>query len=213
MTGARQKGFTLLEMVVALLLLSILSVMTFQGVQGLWQLDEESRTGGSQEAALSRVWQVFGADLTALRPRLFADGRGGWQRAFETGISEFVVQFSRAGEVRNFTNPSGLVRVRYRLEQDQLWRESWPATSVATDEPSLRLLLTGVDTLTVETLAEDNRYTPNWPPLNEQVDQLSLPRMIRVELTLQNGDTTRKLFPGVVDAFVDGSTSSGGGRD
>lgn len=202
-------GFTLLEMVVALLLLSILSVMTFQGVEGLWRVDQNSRASGEQNAALQRAWQVISSDMLALRPRLFADGRGGWQPAFETGAAATLVRFTRAGEARLSGNPSGLARVNYLLQEGQLWRYSWPATSSANATESRLLVLDDVHSVSIETLAEDNRFTPNWPPINEQLEPTSLPRMIRIELVQGNGERTSKLLPGVVDAFASGDPLSG----
>lgn len=214
-----QTGFTLLEMVVALLLLAVLSTMTFQGVQGLWRIDQNSRANGAQSAALQRAWQVIGSDLMALRPRLFADGRGGWQRAFETGAGETIVRFSRAGGAQLGANPSGLERINYRLEDRQLVRESWPATSAASGQPAQLWLLDGVESVLVETLAADNRYTANWPPLNERHSDQSLPRMIRATIALVGGDTTSKLFPGVSDSYprdrsaADSGDNGSGGAD
>ena len=196
-----QRGFTLLEMVVAMLLLGVLSVMTFYGVQGVWRVDRDSSASGEQQRALQRAWQLISSDMLALRPRLFADGRGGWQPAFETGTGGALVRFSRAAEARTASNPSGLTRINYRLEEGQLWRDSWPATTSAAATPDALLLLSGVDAVTVETLSADNRFTPNWPPLNEQLTALSLPRMIRIQLLLDNGEQSSKLLPGVVDAL------------
>jgi len=210
---AAQAGFTLLEMVVALLLLAVLSVMTFQGVQGLWRVDESSRAGGAQTAALQRAWQVIGSDMLALRPRLFADGRGGWERAFETGSGDTALRFSRAGEARLGANPSGVARVNYRLGGSQLWRDSWPATASAAAEPARVWLLGDIDKLLVETLAADNRFTPNWPPINEKLSDQSLPRMVRITITNVDGDSTVKLFPGVSDAYGLSEIADGGSGD
>lgn len=92
---SRQSGFTLLEAVISLLLLAVLSVMSYQGVEVVLGANERSRSALADEAELHRAWQTISRDFLHIRPRAFADGLGSVERAYLTDPSEFGVRFSR----------------------------------------------------------------------------------------------------------------------
>ena len=73
---ARQTGFTLIEAVVSLMLLSVMSVMSYQAVEVILGANDRSRGQLEDESQLHRAWQVISRDIMHLRPRAFADGLG-----------------------------------------------------------------------------------------------------------------------------------------
>ena len=198
--GKRQSGFTLVEAVVSLLLLAVMSVMSYQAVEVILDANERSRGTLSNEAELHRAWQIINRDLLHLRPRVFADGLGSREPAYVTNPDQFGVRFSRGGGPMIRSNPSGVSRIEYRLNKDnQLERRSWPVTTTSlNNDGNLLVLLNNVADVEIEQLSRGGIFVPDWPPTNETHSPLSLPRMIRLSIVMQDGSKTSRLIPGLV---------------
>ena len=206
-----QSGFTLVEAVVSLMLLAVMSVMSYQAVEVI--LDANERSGGklSNEAQLHRAWQIINRDLFHLRPRVFADGLGSREPAYVTDPDQFGVRFSRGGGPMIRSNPSGVSRIEYRLNKDnQLERRSWPVTTTSLNNDGNRLiLLNNVDSVEMEQLSRGGLFVPDWPPTNESHSPLSLPRMIRLTIVMLDGSETTRLIPGLAVDPKSGRPNSG----
>jgi general secretion pathway protein J len=198
-TVARQSGFTLVEAVVSLLLLAVMSVMSYQAVDVILGANQRSLSNLSDEAQLHRAWQIINRDLFHLRPRTFADGLGSKEPAYLTNPDQFGLRFSRGGGPLTGYNPTGVTRIEYSLNSnDQLERRSWPITATSLNNDGNRMiLLNNVENVEIEQLSRGGVFVPSWPPLNETHSQLSLPRMIRITIVMLNGSETTRLIPGL----------------
>ena len=112
---SRQRGFTLIEAVVSVFLLAVLSLMSYQALDLIMGANERSRGDLASEARLQQAWQIINRDLMHLRKRTFNDGLGATEAPYITN-SEFGVRFSRSGGPMLRTNPSGVRRVEYRID-------------------------------------------------------------------------------------------------
>ena len=195
----RQKGFTLIEVLVSLGILAVMSVMSYQAVEVVLGANERSRTDLAEDVKLQRAWQIIGRDLLHMRPRRFADGLGQVEDAYLTNPSEFGVRFSRGGGPMVRSNPSGVRRVDYKINSDQqLQRTSWAITeSPRLSDGNTFTLIGGVKNVVFEHLSRSG-YSKDWPPINQPLSKYALPRMIRVTIILENERETSRLFPGVV---------------
>jgi len=200
MSRHSEGGFTLIETVVSMLLLAVMSVLSYQAVDAVLATNERSRQGLAEEASLQRAWQIIGRDIMHLRARPFVDGLGMREPAYVTDRSEFGVRFSRGGGPMVKSNPSGLRRVEYSINRDpQLQRQSWAITqSPRQSEGSILILMDNVDEVVFEHLTKDFFYSPDWPPINETHSLSSLPKMIRVTITVDGLGESSRLFPGLV---------------
>ena len=201
MSRYSEGGFTLIETVVSMLLLAVMSVLSYQAVDAVLATNERSRQGLAEEASLQRAWQIIGRDIMHLRARPFVDGLGMREPAYVTDRSEFGVRFSRGGGPMVKSNPSGLRRVEYSINREQqLQRQSWAITqSPRQSEGSILILMDNVDEVVFEHLTKDFFYSPDWPPINETHSLSSLPKMIRVTITVDGLGESSRLFPGLVD--------------
>jgi len=200
MSRHSEGGFTLIETVVSMLLLAVMSVLSYQAVDAVLATNERSRQGLAEEASLQRAWQIIGRDIMHLRARSFVDGLGMREPAYVTDRSEFGVRFSRGGGPMVKSNPSGLRRVEYSINREQqLQRQSWAITqSPRQSEGSILILMGNVDEVVFEHLTKDFFYSPDWPPINETHSLSSLPKMIRVTITVDGLGESSRLFPGLV---------------
>ena len=195
----RQGGFSLIEVVVSIGLLSVMSILAYQALEVVMATNDRSHDTMSQQVNLRRAWAIIQRDLLHMRNRPFNDGLGQLERPYETDLSEFGIRFSRGGGPMLASNPSGLMRVYYGLDDEHnLVRTTWAITaSPRYSDGNTRTLLSDVDEVIFEHLSEKNEYSENWPPLNSQSAPM-LPKMIRVMIKLKDGDSTSRLFPGVI---------------
>lgn len=193
-----QSGFTLIEVVVAMLLLAVMSLLSWQALEAVLNANSRSEAAMQDDAALRTLWAQIEDDLFHLRARPWADGLGGIEPAYMTAQTEMVLAFSRGAVPVTAHNPTGMSRVRYILTDDGLLRRSWPMPASPREiEPLERRLLAGVADIRFEQLNAQAVFVPNWPPLNEQHELDSLPALIRVRIELQDGSTSSRLLPGL----------------
>ena len=192
----QQRGFTLIEAVISLFLIAVISVMSYQALSLIIQVNERSRTDLADEAQLHRAWQIINRDLLHLRKRSFKDGLGATEKPYITDNSQFGVRFSRGGGPMLRTNPSGIRRVEYSLNNEQqLVRRSWAITeSPRYSDGAMQILVNKVAKVEFEHLDKNSNFGPTWPPLSGASGDL--PRMIRVTISLENGTETSRLFLG-----------------
>jgi general secretion pathway protein J len=204
--AAGTKGFTLIEAVVAMLLLAVMSMLAWQAVDVVLGVNQRSRNSLAATVQLQKAWQQIGSDIFHLRTRPFADGLGTVEGAYVSGRNRAnVLDLSRGGGTPMATNPSGLTRVSYLLEGSTLLRRSWPVhLSPREADPQQQVLLQEVREIRFEQLNRQYDFVPTWPPLNEEHTLSSVPSLIRVTITLNNGTSTYKIFAG-----IDGGTDNG----
>lgn len=193
-----QLGFTLIETLIALSLLAIISVMSFQAIEVVINADERSRAKESGAAEIQKAWQIIHRDLMHLRNRPYKDGLGGTEPAYISDSDQFGVRFSRGGGPMIATNPSGIRRIFYSLNSSgQFIRQSWGISESPKYSDGVALvLLDEVLEVLFEQLDDIQGYRVNWPPASNQ-NNVVFPKMIRVTIRLKNNTETSRLFIGL----------------
>lgn len=203
-------GFTLVEMLVALAVFSILSVMAYRALDAVLALDERSSNTLMSDSAKHRALAILLQDFLHIRPRVVRDERNDYQRAYEI-TDEYAVRFTRGGLPMLASMPAGMQRIAYSVNDDnELLRWIWPQLDGTSDvEPRSQVLLTGVEEFVVEQLDGNNVFVNAWPPINENIRLNGLPKMIRLRLKFEDGDQLERLIPGVETSVARLDASNG----
>jgi general secretion pathway protein J len=189
------RGFTLLEVLVAMAIFAVLGILAMSGY------NELSRQGARVEQSMQRVRAVQLAimritqDFAELEPRPVRDPLGSATEAVLLSNARIgdLAQLTRAG----WSNPAGvarstLQRVAYRIEDGKLIREHWTVLdrTLAT-EPVTAEMLDGVNGARLRFMDRNRVWSDQWPPVAAQSGNLQAnpnDRPIAVEITLELED-------------------------
>jgi general secretion pathway protein J len=189
--GVATRGFTLLEVLVALSILALLSVLGYRAIASL--TDSEVRLTGETRhwRSLDLLFTRLEADLRAALPREARAGNG-TQRAWEgstDGAGNALLTFSRAGPDFALDVGSAGQRLGYRLREGAIEVLYWPYLDNAPlATPTAHALADGVAGFRIEYLDRGGSLREAWPFPGEA----ALPRAVRVELTLAGGETVER---------------------
>ncbi len=183
MKKVKPQGFTLLELLIAIAVFAIMSVMTYSGLHILLDAKAQTASKSAQLEALQMTLYLLNEDLAQIAPRTVRDNYGMVESAFRSNAKD--------GEVLSLTRsvpqwsayPTGsqLQRVSYRLEKGSLYRQVWTALDRTQQSQYQRRKL--MDTSTVQLRFFDQQWSDYW-----LADSNSLRSPKAVEISLAAGD-------------------------
>jgi general secretion pathway protein J len=182
-------GFTLLELLVAMAIFGLISVMALGGLNAIVTQQTIAKSQIKRLSALQRTVRYMTEDFAQLNPRYVRDILGQESEPpLMADISDgTLVRFSRGG----WRNPvpvkrGTLQRVQYRLEDSVLYREYWPVMDFPLGlEPRQMELIDAVDEITIEYFDGQSQWHQQWPPLRQQdTDLFIYPHAVRITLNL-----------------------------
>jgi general secretion pathway protein J len=193
----RSRGFTLIEVMVAVAVAAVLAVMAFGAMRQALDNRERIRTNGARVTALQATIRTLVQDFSQLEPRPVREPVGdGYQPALlGTPGDNAQVMLTRAG----WSNPAGvarstLQRVRYQLRDGALYRDHWLVLdALLQPEPVARRMLDGVRGFRLRYMNEARQWQQEWPAAGPNVGGASGERALRwrpiaVEVTLELED-------------------------
>lgn len=178
---AKNTGFTLLELLIAMVIFSFMSLMAYGALANIFKSNEVISAQELQLKELKRAMMFIERDLRqmVLRPR-----RSGYDDQSSPALvsgqdTDGIIEFTRAGN----TNPNNVVRsslqrVRYDLQDKKINRLSWNLVDHIDGEPITMPLLSDVESFSLSFLNEKNIWEDNWS------SNKKLPRA--VELTIDH---------------------------
>lgn len=189
MSGRRRaRGFTLLEILVAMVILAVMGLMAYRGVSEARVAVANAESHLERLRAVQRSVQLMVADFRTLTRRPVREPIGDGQRAtlLRDPNTVALVELSRAGWPNGAGTPRGTAqRVVYRVEDGKLLREHWTVMDATLSTPPVRReLLGGVERVEIRYLTSGREWIADWPPFNNTADLGFYMRPIAVELTL-----------------------------
>ncbi|MFW5970301.1 MAG: type II secretion system minor pseudopilin GspJ [Halofilum sp. (in: g-proteobacteria)] len=191
------RGFTLLELLVALAVFTVIGVAAYTGLFAVLDARDATRSESERLAAVQYAVDTFVDDLVqatdrsvrSVQPRerapLYAPGPD----------AEPLLAVTRGGWPNPARLPrSTLGRVEWFLDERQLVRQT-RARPDAPDqvEPVRRRLLERVEAATLRFRDADGEWSPRWPPLNAPDTAATLPHAVEVTLELTDWGEIRRL--------------------
>jgi len=207
-----QKGFTLIELMVATAISAVIAVLAYQSVDSVATLKQQVSGKQQRLTELQRAQWQLQQDFMQMVPRPVSDTMGSPLPAVQLQGGESV-ELTRLAELPSPYQMGGLLRVRYQLQGDKLYRWVWPVLDRSPDtQPQKILLLSGVEQFAVQFYNAKKQPQSLWPPLSnasgggEQPNGLrDLPLAVAVTLAVlpvspdDNSEATevRWIFAGV----------------
>lgn len=185
--GAR--GFTLLELLIALSIFALISAMAYSGMNSVMTQRAQTELKAEQLKRLQLAFSIMERDFSQLIDRPVRGAYGSTLEALVGSSGIDGVELTRAGHA----NPAGfrrsdLQRVRYQSEDQQLLRQHWKVLDRAPDSEAVQqVLLDDVEGFALRYLDQSDQWQENWPPVGQPGQApAGLPRVIEVEL--ETGD-------------------------
>ncbi len=183
------RGFTLVELLVAIAIFGVISVLALGGLNTIVQQQALAKEQMVRLGQLQRAVRKMTEDFAQLNPRHVRDvlGQSTEPPLIAVGLSDNLVRLSRSGWRNPVPVPRGtLQRVQYRLEDEKLIREYWPVMDYPLGmEPRSEEVLDGVLGVEIEYLDDAAQWTTQWPPLSEiNSTTFVYPRAVRIRFDL-----------------------------
>ncbi len=193
-----QDGFTLVELLIAVMLLGLIMLIAGGGLTTGLRVWEGGSVKAERAAELMGVQRLLRKELSALRP--IRSARKGQQQVLLLKGTDRSLTFLTS--LPDYLGSGGLHRVTYFLERGEL-KMSWSLYQRETDfvRPSkskeTRTLLTDVASLKFEYFSRSgNGRTGRWSDKSDLFDVL--PELIRVKVSFS--DDTNGVWPDLVVA-------------
>ena len=195
----KQNGFTLLELVTALAIFAMLSVMAYGGLSALIGTRESLDSNYARIQSWQMAIHRLRADLTQSRPRAIRDEFGDYQPAMHEP-EEGRLEFTHGGRRNPLVQPrSSMQRVAWFLDTDgSLVRQNWLNLDRGQSEVPLKnTMLKDISAMQWRYLDSSDQWVEDWPPArlaNTVALEVPLPRAVELILESKRFGEMRFLF-------------------
>ncbi|HET8899780.1 MAG TPA: type II secretion system minor pseudopilin GspJ [Rhodanobacteraceae bacterium] len=204
----RWRGFSLIELLVAVAIFAVASAMAWAGVAAVARTRERLAAEQDAFAAVTRSVELMARDLEQAVVRPVLDNNGVSRPALIGDATH--IEFSRDGYLgAPGALQSSLERVAWQLDNQQLIRLRWRVLDRApTSVPLPRTLDHDVRHLNLRYLDHAGHWQSRWPA-PDQADPAALPRAVEFRLDFASVGELRRVIE-LVNSQPIRDTSTGG---
>ncbi|MGL1955989.1 MAG: type II secretion system minor pseudopilin GspJ [Colwellia sp.] len=194
-TQSSFKGFTLLEVLIAIAIFSIISLSSFTIFDTVLKGDENAKLRTARQNELQRAFLLIERDITQLARRTIRlNGEAPLSSFLQTGSDNFFATEQALSFVRyGWTNPdlllprSDMQAVAYRVEDEVLQRLHFNfVDSINGEEPKVRPLISGVSSLSFQ-FYDGKKWQDEWA-------SKTIPLAIAIDLETHDYGFIRRQF-------------------
>ncbi len=197
-----QPGFTLMEVLIALFILSLLTMMAVSGLNAILRAQSHQVDAAHELQAWQFTYTWLDQDLSQYVAREVLDSQGeplpALMLSSDLNLSrlglpgEILLAVTRGG-ITDPKNKSSLQRVAYTLNNKELIRYTYPVLDVAgVTRPISQVLLQNVVNMRLRYLSDQGTYYQNW---RDYTGEALTPMAIEFQITHENGHNITWLFP------------------
>ncbi len=199
----RHQGFTLLEVLIAIAIFSVVSLASFTIFDTVLRGDESSKLRSDRQNELQRAFFLIERDVMQIAKRsLRINGEAPTNVFIQTADDSFLADNQAMAFVRNgWTNPglllprSDMQSVAYRLEDNTLERLHYNfVDAVVGQEPKIRPLINNVSELSFE-FYDGQKWQEKW-------SGNTLPLAVAIEIETDDFGFLRRQFLVAGDSMV-----------
>lgn len=184
----RQRGFTLLELLIAMAIFAIMAVMAYGGLKTVLDTRQATSERATELRQLQQTLQLLQEDLLQALSRSIRDELGDPEAAFIGGRSELLLSLTRSTPELLALDPrSRLQRITYRFEDGKLYRSVWNMLDRTQQSQASRKLLLHAENVSIRFWGAE--WTGSWP-----VSGATLPTAVEIVLKLSTFGEIRRGF-------------------
>jgi general secretion pathway protein J len=190
--GRARAGFTLVEILVVTLILSLLALMSYRGLGAVLEARQRVAAETEKWRRVTAFLVRFEEDVQLAAPRPVREASAtapAWRGVPRPTVGP-QLEFSRFGSAGGLDAPR---RVAYGLNAEgeiELWL--WPALDVAPGvAPARFVVLAGVRNFSLQYLDSGFAWVNAWPGV---AGSQPVPRAVHVVLELQSGESIERIF-------------------
>lgn len=186
----------------AITITAFVALLAYNGLSASISAAQTHEQHMQQLAAIQLPLTVLERDIRHIVNRPIKDENGQTIAGLSGGaLNDYLLTLTRRG----WDNPRGLARgelqrVRYHLNDEGLWRESWPVLDRLTEDGGQQriLLLAGVQTIELAFLDDQSTGASSSPIGGEWVELWSqpkrLPLAIQIKIEIEKFGEVRRVF-------------------
>lgn len=189
-------GFTLLELLVALIVFAIMSAIAYGGLNQIFAVRERLDTENRKWRELTLVFGRLEEDIGQAVNRTYLDSFGTRKSAMLghpklVGVDDVNLSLIRMGAGGSTEVAADMTHVGYRLREGRLELLQWPALDLPPRaEPIIHVLMQDIKAFDLAFMNEKGAWEDKWEP---DASASVLPRAVQINLTLTSGERARRV--------------------